>query len=430
MGTATRRDFNRTAALAAAGSIVNLNQRALGANEQPVLAVIGGRNQGRWVAGRAVRAGAVIKTICDVDEEIIAKLAPELETAQRRKPGSVRDFRRVLEDKDIDAVIIAAPDHWHTHMALLACQAGKDVYVEKPLSQTISEGQLIRQAARKYNRIVQVGTQRRSGDHFKSAAEYAASGKLGKICLIKAWISQLRPSIGNPPDGAAPASADYDMWLGPAPKRPFNPMRFHYNWRFFWDYGNTELGNQGVHMLDTAIWAIQMMRGIDNCLPTRVSDTSGIYWLKDTKEVPDTQTVTYDYTDFQLVWELRSFGGHRPPEGAEAGTAYYGSEGALIVDDKGWQVFGTKGEPGPSVKAAGPLLHEKNFLDCLKSRSTPNSDVEIGRLSTTLCHLGNISCRLKRDIRFDPKTETFGADREANALLTKQYRHEYPLPTV
>lgn len=423
-----RRQFSQAAL--AAGAFLNLNPRAKGANERITLGLIGGRNQGRWVAGRAIKAGAVIKTICDVDEAIIDMISPEIEKAQGTRPGRVRDFSRVLDDKSIDAVIIAPPDHWHTHMALLACQAGKDVYVEKPLSQTIAEGIMIREAARKYKRIVQVGTQRRSGEHFRSAAAYAASGKLGKVCLIKAWISQLRPSIGNPPNGTPPPTADYDMWLGPAPKRPFNPMRFHYNWRFFWDYGNTELGNQGVHMLDTAIWAIQMMRGVENCLPTRVSDSSGIYWLNDCKEVPDTQTVTYDYTDFQLVWELRSFGSHRPPEGAIAGTAYYGSDATLVVDDKGWQVFGEKSALGPSAKAAGPLLHEKNFLDCVKSRGVPNSDVEIGRLSTTLCHLGNISCRLKRDVRFDPKTGTFGADKAANALLTKTYRVEYPLPKV
>lgn len=428
MEASSRRDFSKAAV--AAGAFLNLNPRARGANERITLGLIGGRNQGRWVAGRAIKAGAAIKTICDIDEAIIDMISPEMEKAQGVKPGRVRDYRRVLEDKSIDAVIIAPPDHWHTHMALLACQAGKDVYVEKPLSQTIAEGHMIREAARKYKRIVQVGTQRRSGAHYKSAAEYAASGKLGKVCLIKAWISQLRPSIGNPADGVAPATADYDMWLGPAPKRAFNPMRFHYNWRFFWDYGNTELGNQGVHMLDTAIWAIQMMRGVENCLPGRVSDSSGIYWLKDCKEVPDTQTVTYDYGEFQLVWELRSFGAHRPPEGAIAGTAYYGTDGTLVVDDKGWQVYGEKGALGPSAKSAGPLLHEKNFLDCVKSRGVPNSDVEIGRLSTTLCHLGNISCRLKRDVRFDAKSGTFGADKAANALLTKTYRAEYPLPRV
>jgi len=267
-------------------------------------------------------------------------------------------------------------------MALLACQAGKDVYVEKPLSQTIAEGHMIREAARKYNRIVQVGTQRRSGAHYKSAAEYAASGKLGKVCLIKAWISQLRPSIGNPPDGTPPPTADYDMWLGPAPKRPFNPMRFHYNWRFFWDYGNTELGNQGVHMLDTAIWAIQMMRGVKNCLPTRVSDSSGIYWLNDCKEVPDTQTVVYDYTDFQLVWELRSFGGtvrQKAPSPVPPTTV----RGRLVVDDKGWRVFGRKGRTRPVHEGRRKAPPRTELPRMRQIPQYPNSDVEIGRLSTT-----------------------------------------------
>jgi len=425
-----RRAFNKTLGLAAAGTILNLNPRAIGANEKPVLALIGGHNQGRFVARRAIAAGAVIKTFCDIDDEVIRKYGPELEKAQGRAPAPEREFRRVLADKDIDSVIIATPDHWHTHMALLACQAGKDVYVEKPLSQTIAEGILIREAARKYNRIVQVGTQRRSGQHFRTAAEYAASGKLGKLCMVKAWHCQLRESIGKPPDGSPPAGADYDKWLGPAPLRPFNENRFHYKWRFFWDYGNSELGNQGVHMLDTAIWAIQMLRGVDNCLPSRVSSMDGIYWLDDAKEVPDTQTVTYDYGDFQLIWELRSFGRQRPPEGTSSGTGYYGTDASLIVDDDGWRVYGKDGDPGPSSKPAGPFLHEQNFLECLKSRQRPNSDVEIGRLSTMLCHLGNISCHLKRDIRFNPKTSSFDGDSAANAYLTKQYRRGYELPKV
>jgi predicted dehydrogenase len=335
----------------------------------------------------------------------------------------------VLDDKDIDAVIIATPDHWHARMMMLACQAGKDVYIEKPLSQTIHEGHLMRDAARKYNRVVQVGTQRRSGEHFRTAAEYVGSGKLGKVCLVKAWITQVRRSIGNPPDGTPPAGADYDMWLGPAPKRPFNKNRFHYNWRFFWDYGNTELGNQGVHMLDLAMWAIQKLRGVDDCLPKRASSNGGIYWLDDAKEVPDTQVATYDYGEMMLVWEMHSFQSLKPIEGTAAGTAFYGTEGTLIVTGRGWKVFGKGGEVGPSEKASRGS-HSGNFLACVKSRRRPNADVELGRLSTTICHLGNISHRLGRDVHFDPKTETFGDDKEANALLTKEYRKPYKLPKV
>jgi hypothetical protein len=270
---------------------------------------------------------------------------------------------------------------------------------------------------------------RRSGEHFREAARFAGSGKLGKLCLVRAWMCQVRKSIGNPPDSAPPAGVDYDMWLGPAPKRPFNPNRFHYNWRFFWDYGNSELGNQGVHMLDTALMGIQELRGLERSLPTKVSGHGGIYWLNDAKEVPDTQVTTYDYGDFMLVWELHSFANHHPIDNDDAGTAFYGTDGTLVVTDDGWRVFGPKNQVVASGQSS-PLAHEKNFLECMRSRKLPNADVEIGRLSTTLCHLGNISYHLKRDVKFDPKTETFGDDREANALLEKSYRQGFELPKV
>src|SRR5579872_5807400 len=425
-----RRTFLQTGGAAVAVSFLNLNPRAVGANDKIALALIGGRNQGKHDALALIKQGAEIKTFCDLDDAVLAKSGAEIETAQSRRPEFVKDFRRVLDDKSIDGVIIATPDHWHANIMIAACQAGKDVYVEKPLSQTIHEGRLMRDAAREYNRVVQVGTQRRSMEHFKSAVEYVASGKLGKICLIKAWMCQLRPSIGNPPDGAAPAGIDYDVWLGPAPQRPFNPNRFHYNWRFFWDYGNSELGNQGVHMLDVAMWGIEAMRGLENCLPRHVSGTSGIYWLNDAKEVPDTQVLTYDYSDFALVWELRSFARQHPIEGAEGATAFYGTEATLLADDDtGWTVFDKSGKVVENVKPSGGS-HAGNFLECMKSRQRPNADVELGRLSTTICHLGNIATRLHRDVRFDPKTETFGDDKEANAALTKQYREPYRLPKV
>ena len=426
----SRRCFLKNAGAAlAAGSFLNLNASAFGANEKIVLALIGGNNQGRGVALNAIKDGATIKTFCDLDDAVLSRTGADLAKAQGKAPLFEKDFRRVLDDKDIDGVIIATPDHWHAIPTLLACQAGKDVYIEKPLSHTIHEGQLMRDAARKYKRVVQVGMQRRSEEHFRSAVEYVASGKLGKVCLVKAWMCQVRGSIGNPPDEPAPAGIDYDVWLGPAPKRPFNKNRFHYNWRFFWDYGNTELGNQGVHMLDIAMWGIQALRGVDKCLPRHVSGSSGIYWLDDAKEVPDTQIMTYDYGDLALVWELRSFQNLFPLEGTTAATAFYGTEGALIVDGRGWQVYAKKGEVGPSEKASGGS-HTKDFLDCIKSRRQPNADVELGRLSTTICHLGNICTRLKRDVRFDPQAENFANDQEANVLLSKEYRAPYTLPVV
>lgn len=425
-----RRTLLRSAAALSAGGFLNLNPAALGANERINLALIGARNQGKGVALRSIRAGARIKTLCDIDDAINAQINPLLAKEQGAAPEYVKDFRRVLDDKDIDAVIIAAPDHWHTHMALPALQAGKDVYLEKPVSQTIQEGQLIRDAARKHKRVVQIGTMRRSADHFRTAAEFVGSGKLGKVCMIKAWMFQERKTIGKPADGEAPAGADYESWLGPAPKRAFNQNRFHYNWRFFWDYGNSELGNQGVHMLDVALWGIEKLRGgLERCLPTRVSSQSGIYWLDDAKEVPDTQTVTYDYGDFMLLWELQSFNPYHAPEGTQAGTGFYGSEGTLVVDGRGWRVFPKGGGEGPSAPSS-QYAHEKNFLDSMRTRERPHADIEIGRLSTTLTHLGNISHHLKRDVKFDPHNENFGSDKEANARLSKRYRKGYDLPRV
>jgi len=437
MGEETRRSFVKrigAASALAAGGFLNWNPRALGANEKVVLGLIGGRNQGRGDALRAIKVGAEIKTFCDLDQAILDKVNPDLEKAQGKAPGTTKEFRRLLDDKDIDGVIIATPDHWHTAIALLACQAGKDVYIEKPLSQTIHEGHLIRDAARKYKRVAQVGVQNRSAEHYQTAIEYVKSGKLGKICEINAWECQVRASIGTPPDSDPPATVDYDVWLGSAPKRPFNSNRFHYTWRFFWDYGNSELGNQGVHMLDVAMWGIQALRGVDNCLPKRVSGTSGIYWLNDAKEVPDTQVLTYDYGDFLLTWELRSFAKHHPIDGMTEGIGFNGADATLVVGHEGWKVYDKDGNTGPVFEGKDAYTqsgaHERNFLECIKSRNTPHADVELGRLSTTICHLGNICTHLHRDIVFDPKTETFGNDKAANAYLTKEYRKPYTLPKV
>jgi predicted dehydrogenase len=429
-----RRSFVKTAL--AAGAAVNLNPRAMGANERPTIALIGGRNRGRQIIIPAAKAGAEVKTFCDLDEEILRKVGAEIATAQGRAPEFVKEYRRVLDDKSIDGVMIATPDHWHVRMTLEALQTGKDVYIEKPLCQTIDEGKQMRDAARKYNRVVQVGTQRRSGESFRAAIDYVASGKLGKVCEVKAWIYQVRKSIGRPPDGAPPPGIDYDAWLGPAPKRPFNENRFHYNWRFFWDYGNSELGNQGVHVLDVALWGIQALHKNIHVYPKRISATGGIYWLDDAKEVPDTQAVVYDYGDLMLHFELRSFAsdhfmhqGDPKAAGTDFYTAFYGTEGTLMAGNWGWKVFHMGGAVEPSMKPV-PETHEQNWLECMKSRQRPNSDIEIGRLSTMLCHLGNVSYKLGRDVHFNGEKEDFGDDRQANALLTKEYRRPYEPPKV
>ena len=392
--------------------------------------MIGGKGRGRGVFQDAVKnGGAIFKTFCDIDDAVLDKTGAEMEKLQGKKATTVKDYRAILDDPEIDAVMIATPDHWHAIQAIHACQAEKDIYVEKPLSHTMHEGKQMVKAARKYDRVAIMGTQRRSDKLYKTAVETVKSGILGKICLIKAWCSQVRTSIGNPPNSDVPPGVDYDRWLGPAPKRPFNENRFHYNWRFFWDYCNSELGNQGVHALDLCMWAIVEMRGIDNCLPTRVSGLSSINWLDDAKEVPDTQTLTYDYGDMTLAWELCSFGKHSPPEGAPFGLGFYGTEAALVASGGEWRVKRDGKPDGPSSQESGGS-HAGHFLECVKTRTRPNADIEIGRLSTTICHIGNVATRLGREVMFDPKTETFGDDAEANAYMTKKYRAPYLLPEV
>ncbi len=432
MTSENRRSFIKkigASSVLATGGLVNLNSRALGANERIQLCLVGGHNRGPQVARDAIDHGGFIKTLCDIDDAIIEEKSEQLAKMQGERPKGEKDYRKVLDDNEIDAVVLVTPDHWHAIQTIQACQAGKDVYVEKPLCHTIHEGQEMVKAARKYDRVVQIGTQRRSAPHFESAVEFVASGKLGNICLMKAWMCQVRGDLGNPPNEPVPKGVDYDKWLGPAPKRPFNPLRFHYNWRFFWDYCNSEEGNQGVHMLDICMWAIQKIRGKTNTLPTKVSGHGGIYWLNDAKEVPDTQIMTYDFGDFMLSWELHSFQRHTPLDGVNAGIAFYGTDASLLFTRNGWHAIDKEGKEIAQDKSGGGS-HAKRFFEAMKSRSRPNADIEIGRISTLICHLGNICYKLGRDVRFNPETETFGDDKEANALLTKEYREPYVLPKV
>ncbi|HOE12458.1 MAG TPA: Gfo/Idh/MocA family oxidoreductase [bacterium] len=426
-----RRAFIKKAGFSAitAAGLVNLNPRALGANERVLLALVGAHNRGMQVAEDAIEQGAIIKTLCDIDLKIIREKSEKITALQKQAVQGTQKFEEVLNDREVDAVILATPDHWHAIHTIQACRAGKDVYVEKPLCHTIYEGQQMVAAARKYKRVVQVGTQRRSMPYLQSAVGYAASGKLGKICLMKAWMCQVRGDLGNPPDEPVPDGVDYDTWLGPAPKRPFNKLRFHYNWRFFWDYCNSEEGNQGVHMLDICMWAMQKIQNKVKVFPTTVSGHAGIYWLKDAKEVPDTQVLTYDFGDWMLTWELHSFQRHAPLEGVNTGIAFHGSDGSLLLTRDGWKVVFKDGKEGPSEKASTGS-HIRSFLDCMKTRGLPNCDVEIGRVSTLICHLGNIQYHVGRDLRFDPETETFGDDKEANGYLKKEYREPFVLPEV
>jgi predicted dehydrogenase len=400
-------------ALTAAGA-------AAGPGDKVVLAVMGVHGRGRGLLnGFAGFDDVEIAYVCDPDENVIAPTLQGLQKRQKKVPRVEKDVRRVLEDKDVTALVIAAPDHWHALGTVWACQAGKHVYVEKPISHNLVEGRRMVEAARKYDRIVQVGTQRRSAAHTASAVEFVRSGKLGKVPFVRTWIAGHRPSIGHKADEPVPAGVDYDLWLGPAPRRPFNRNRFHYQWHWNWDYGTGELGNNGIHALDVARWII----GAD--APLRITCGGGKYFYDDDQQTPDTQVAIFDFPNTCVVWEHRIWS-KTGVEGEPFGVTVYGEKGTLVFDRKGWHVIDGVEASDRATDAERP--HLRNFIDCVKDHRRPNADIEEGHKSTRLCHLGNIAWRVGRTLRFDAQTETLRNDPEANRLLARTYRTPFVVP--
>jgi predicted dehydrogenase len=385
------------------------------------IGVIGVRSQGKALAVETAQMpGTRVVAVCDVDESMGQRAGSAVQDVQGLVPRQVRDFRRILDDPDVDAVIIATPDHWHALMTILACQAGKDVYVEKPASQTIAEGRRMIAAAESHRRVVQCGLQQRSGEHFRSAIAALHAGQIGKVRLARAWSVHRRQSIGCKPDGTPPKSVDYDLWLGPAAASPFNVNRFHYHWRWNWDYGTGELGNWGTHLLDIARW------GLNEGLPERISSSGGKLYFEDDQQTPDTLTVTYSYPTATIVWEHRLWTQHGI-EGRSAAVAFYGDDGTLIVDRSGWKVYDRR----ESLTAGASELrqaHLANFFDAVRTRSGLNCDLQTGHISSTLSHLGNISHRVGRELRLDAESGTFAGDEAANQLLSREYRGGFDLP--
>jgi predicted dehydrogenase len=362
------------------------------ANDRIGIGVIGVRNQGRLLSTEFARmSGVEVRTLCDVDEAQLAPAIREVVDAGQRPPESVRDFRQILDDPAIHAVVIATPDHWHATMAHLALQAGKDVYLESPPTHSLGEGAMLLSAASRSQRIVQVGLQQRSGVHFQSAVKYVQSGKLGNVRLAKAWIVHRRKSIGRRAVVEAPSQVDYAAWLGPAPARPFQPNRFHFNWRWFWDYGGGELSHWGVHMLDIARWGLQAE------VPVRVSAVGGKYSFDDDQETPDSLAVQYDFGGKSILWEQRLWSAHGV-EGRSSGVAFHGDQGTLVIDRGGWKVYD---HAEVVTTDASDLLatHLANFVDCVRSRQTPNADLSSGLASAALCHWGNSAYREGRELR-------------------------------
>lgn len=384
-------------------------------NERVRVGVIGIRGQGKVLANAlAAFSDASVSALCDVDESLLHPLAREIESRQGHTPALATDFRRLLENPELDAIVVATPDHWHAPMTILACQAGKDVYVEKPVSHTLDEGPAMIAAAVRNKRVVQSGLQQRSGSHFQSAVEYLRSGRLGSVHLAKAWTVHQRKSIGFRKNSEAPAGVDYDLWLGPAAARPFNPNRFHYNWHWFWDYGTGELGNWGVHLLDVARWGL----GVE--LPTHVSAVGGKHHFQDDQQTPDTLFVNYAYPGKTITWEHRLWSSHGQ-EGRSAAVAFCGDRGTLIVDRGGWKVYGQK---DAANEGASELLepHLRNFVDCIRTRAVPACPLETGHVSSALCHLGNIAYRLGRSLNVDPRKGIVVNDVDAGELASREYR--------
>jgi predicted dehydrogenase len=385
-----------------------------------ILAVLGLRNRGTdLLRGFAAFDDVEIACVCDPDLNVVPKALKALPARHKRQPKVVQDLRDVLADKTIDAVVVATPDHWHALATVWACQAGKHVYVEKPISHNLVEGRRMVDAARRYKRVVQVGTQRRSGEYLAKAVEFVRSGKLGKIPFARAWIAGHRKSIGKKADGPTPAKVDYNLWLGPAPERRFNPNRFHYNWHWFWDYGTGELGNNGIHGLDTIRWLL------DLDAPLRVTSGGGKFFYEDDQETPDTQIVTFDFPKCSVVWEHRIWA-KTGLRNQGFGIELVGEKGTLVIDGKGWHV-----EDGPKAaekETPTQPLHLRNFLDCIATGKKPAADIEEGHRSTRLCHLGNVAFRLGQALRFDATTETITGNAAANKLLGRTYRKGFVVP--
>lgn len=421
MTSLNRRRFLQTsAASVAALSAVTAAGAADKANEKIHLAVLGVNGRGRdLLRGFSAFEDVEIVAVCDPDENTIAKALKTIDKRQKREPKIVKDLRHVFDDRDVHAVAVATPDHWHALAAIWACQAGKHVYVEKPISHNLIEGRRMVEAARKHDRIVQVGTQRRSGAHYASAAEFVRSGKLGKVPFARTWIAGHRPSIGHKTDAPVPAGVDYDLWLGPAPQRPFNPNRFHYEWHWNWDYGTGEIGNNGIHALDVARWVL----GLD--APKTIAGGGGKLFYDDDRQTPDTHIAVFDFPGTTVIWEHRIWS-KTGVEGESFGVILYGEKGTLVFDKKGWHVqdgveASDKAEP---IEKA----HLRNFLDCVRDHKRPNADIEEGHKSTRLCHLGNIAYRVGRRLRFDAAMETLHGDAAANQLLGRTYRAPFVVP--
>ncbi|MBL9126801.1 MAG: Gfo/Idh/MocA family oxidoreductase [Verrucomicrobiales bacterium] len=425
--SASRRTFMKeagvgVATLAASGLYAPV--RAADANRRIVLGMIGpGGHGSNLLRSFASQPDVDVAWVCDVDSQRLASAAKAVETARGKAPKTDKDMRRILEDRSVDAVVIATPDHWHAPATLLACEAGKHVYVEKPCAHNLREGRLMVEAARRHNRVVQVGTQSRSSEIVRKAMQLLKDGVIGEVLVAKAWNSQLRANIGKVPPGDPPPHLDFDLWLGPAPAVPYQSNLLPGIWRWRHAFGTGDMGNDGVHEIDIARWGL----GVDSH-PTRIAAMGGKYFFDDDQEFPDTQYVCFEYAGAgagrkQLVFEQRIWSPY-VQEGHENGNAFYGTRGMMILGKQsGWQIFGPRNQRIDQAEGRTDSgAHHRDFLDAIREGRKPNADIEVGHHSAALTHLGNIATRVGRTLRFDPASESILDDREAHALLRRTYR--------
>ncbi|QDS99898.1 Gfo/Idh/MocA family protein [Adhaeretor mobilis] len=429
MAQFNRRSFLQTTGGALATGVMASTARAEDANSKIGVAVLGlnGRGQTHLDILNEID-GVEIVALCDPDSKVLADKATWVEEKTGKKPALEADMRKIFERSDVDAVSVATPNHWHSLATIWACQAGKDVYVEKPGSHNIFEGRKMVEAAKKYKRIVQHGVQMRSSDTIQEAVDHLRKGTIGDVYMARGLVYRWRPSVGNQPDSQAPENLDWNLWQGPATEREFSKRYVHYNWHWHWDYGNGDVGNQGVHQTDMCLW------GLDVGLPSKINAMGGKFLWDDDKETPEQLTTNYLYPESNqiLQFEVRPWITNSEA-GASVGNIFYGSEGYLVVQGYGgYEIFlGRKNEPGPKRKSEGELTaHFQNWVDAIRSRDAGslNGPVETAHTSSALAHLGNISYRLNRQLEFDPATEKFPNDEEANRLLTREYRAPFIVP--
>jgi predicted dehydrogenase len=431
-GEISRRSFIQATAAATIGIGASgaAAFQARGANDKVVVAIVGTNGRGAQHARLFSRLpGSEVACVCDVEEKALAK-GMQAAAGQARAPKPLVDFRRALEDKSLDAVVIATPDHWHAPAAILACAAGKDVYVEKPCGHNPLEGELLIAAARKYDRIVQMGSQRRSWPNLTALIPQLRDGSLiGRVYFARGWYANTRAPIGVGREVPVPPGLDYELWQGPAPRRPYKDNVIHYNWHWFWHWGTTEACNNGTHEIDVMRWAM----GLD--FPTRVESSGGRYHYKDDWESPDTQVASFEFAGGKtIVWEGRSCNGFRS-EGLSRGITFHGEQGAVLIDDDAYTVYdqnqkvvkkvgGVSEQSTLDTTGPGDRLdsyHILNFLDCVRSRKPPNAEIEQGHRSVLLCHLANIAYRVGHTIRCDPKNGHILEDKAAQALWGRTY---------